>query len=124
MGVDVELHAVGTVTDDEVASANRYLVKRGVRGEYVSQWPLMRSEWGVRWDTLHRFYGRGYERGPWPQIYNAIVCLRAALPHCEVRYGGDSDDREPPGEVVDDGWLSGMWRYWLSDEGVGYHERR
>lgn len=136
------LYAVGDVTDEQLAEANAYLQARGVDG-LGDEPPLRRcrdggaADWGawlghsvptpqpaVEWYWSPRYYGPGYERGYWPDIHNAIVCLRAALPHCTVHYGSDTQDAEegavPP---VTDQLLRDLWAHWLSPDGRGYHER-
>lgn len=43
--------------------------------------------------TLDRYYGVGYERGPWPEIREMGDWLALALGEtAEVRYGGDTAD--------------------------------
>lgn len=62
------------------------------------RWPSM--EWDpyedaptIEIDSLDRYYGVGYERGPWEQIKAMGDWLAATFGEtAEVRYGGDSND--------------------------------
>ena len=124
MGLDVLAYAEGDITDGQLYEANKYMMARGVSGWERDEPPLVRDPYftdRVNWRTMERYYGTGYERGHWPKIANALACMRAALPHCAVFYGSDSDDY---GDPVDDEFFAGMWEHWLSDKGQAYHERR
>lgn len=44
-------------------------------------------------DTCARFYGEGYERGPWPDISAALMILFASDGVERVWYGGDCTDQ-------------------------------
>lgn len=125
MGVDVNLYVEGTVTDERLDLVNQWLMERGVHGydrdfqDDRSVPPLRRDDYFDRleWDTLDRYYGPGYPRGWWPTIHNAIVCIRAALPDCEVFYGGDTTDY---GTKATDDYLAEIWALWTSDAGRSY----
>lgn len=47
-------------------------------------------------DTPHRYYGEGYERGPWPHIGAALMVLFATESVERVWYGSDCSG---PGEI-------------------------
>lgn len=115
MGVDVNLYAVGDVTDERLSEAKAYMAERFPAPE-GSDWPhLDRPEWEedgrIGWGCFDRYYGPGYERGDWPRIYAMIRALKAALPECTIHYGGDTDDESP--EATDD-YLAEIWAHWLS----------
>lgn len=124
MGLDVNLYAVGDVSDEQLAAANEYLSKRSVTGFQRDDEPLEREDYHdeprIVWMTASRYYGPDYERGWWPSIHNAIVCLRAALPHCTVHYGSDAWDS---GRVVTDEMLDELWQHWLGPKGLAYRDR-
>jgi hypothetical protein len=42
-------------------------------------------------NTLIRYYGPNYERGPWPDIRAMIEWFWRRFPGCEVLYGGDEE---------------------------------
>jgi hypothetical protein len=118
MGIDVNLYAIGTVTDDELTAANAFLAEREVRAT------LSRYRW--RHDRIEadmngaRYYGPHYERGPWPEIHLAIVSVAAALPNCVVHYGGDTDPESP--EATPEA-LAEIWAHWLSPHWNDYRKR-
>ena len=125
MGIDVNLYAVGDITDKQLEDANRYLAERRIFGwgeDLKENGPaLVRDKYAedgrVEWDTPIRYYGPGYERGHWPDIYNAIVCIRAALPQCTIHYGGDTSLDAPE---VTNPMLAEMWAHWVGPEGTAY----
>lgn len=126
MGLNVNLYAEGSVSDDELKAANEFLLARGVYGLMEDHLPLKRALEGtederIEWVTLTRFYDHGYERGWWPKIANAILCLKTALPQCRVFYGSDSTDYAP--EATDE-LIASLWEHWLSSGGLAYRERR
>jgi hypothetical protein len=121
MGVDVMLFARGLVTDEQLAAANEFVHPRCSLSD--PDRTTLTREGGdpelIIFDTLDRYYGPGYERGWWPSIYNDIVVTREALPMCTIHYGSDSlsyDDIPP----VTEEFLSNLWRYWLSPDGLNY----
>lgn len=122
MGVDVNLYAEGAVSDAELAAANAYLDERLYgRDTYYEHW-LARSEYGhdrIEFCTLSRYYGPSYERGDWPTIYGYILAMRAALPNCVVRYGGDTD---PDAPEADDEYLAEIWEHFLGPHGADYRQ--
>lgn len=128
MGIDVVLYAVGEVSDDELAAAESFVKQRcfdfGYSGPDGDEPFLRRDEYEgeqrIEFHSLIRLYSPGYERGHWPDIHNAIVCLRAALPNCKVFYGGDVYEWCP--EATDE-LLTEHWTHWLSPEGLRYKER-
>ncbi|MGH3441932.1 MAG: hypothetical protein ACRDUY_07790, partial [Nitriliruptorales bacterium] len=83
--------------------------------------PLRRSRHiaAVHCVNSHRYYSDVYPRGYWPQIYAAIVTLRAALPHCSIHYGSDVIDDEIAPEVTDE-MLAALWEHWLGPHGTAY----
>ena len=68
---------------------------------------------------LARYYAPGYERGPWPEIYAAILALRAIYPGHQMYYHGDHQEYYI-GNLVTDEWLHEMWEYWLGPDGDNY----
>lgn len=72
--------------------------------------------------TLWRYYGKGYERGPWPDIREMGDWLATMLGEtAEVRYGGDTADEWefltpwPDARAENDPW-------WAEHETRPYHE--
>jgi hypothetical protein len=64
----------------------------------------------LRVNTLHRYYGEGYERGNWPRLAAVIGWLNFNLPTAKVYYGGDSGDLE----LADGDFLDAMWAHWAT----------
>lgn len=123
MGVDVNLYAIGAVTDEELAEAERFVAER-MEGspDWGEAW-LERSEGEpsrIDFATLSRYYGPGYERGFWPRIHNYIMAFRAALDgKAVVHYGPDSDWPEAP--EADDERMADLWAHWLGGHGLAYY---
>jgi hypothetical protein len=46
-------------------------------------------------DTLARYYGEGYERGPWPELCAVLMLLHARPDVENVWYGGDGTEDVP-----------------------------
>lgn len=115
MGIDVNLYAVGEVSDEQFEAAGVYVKER----VQFDQWSTFDRNYDghVELWTGHRYYGPGYERGPWPQIYAEIRAMQAALPWCAVYYGGDCSDE---GEKVTPEMLDKLWAHWLSAAGNNY----
>lgn len=67
--------------------------------------------------TLHRYYGPGYERGPWPILRAMIAFLKAH--DCIVHYGSDSGDTM---EIATDDWIATMDKHWASNGGRPYRD--
>jgi hypothetical protein len=66
------------------------------------------------------YYGKGYERGYWPDIAATLEFLRRRVPLARVWYGHDSD-----GEVweVTREFLDGIWDYWAAHGSRPYFRR-
>lgn len=128
MGIDVNLYAVGEVSDEQLAVAEEYMTARVPAmawdvGNDEHRVLLKRTEYPepdrIEVNTGMRYYGPGYERGDWPTIAGAILCLRAALPlGCRVFYGGDTTDDGP--EATDE-LLAEYGLHWLGPDGDSYH---
>lgn len=127
MGVDVELYAVGEITDDEIAKAVAFIGPRlssGMCWREDDGFPLLdRPSWAperICLSTPSRLYGVGYERGDWPAIYGAIRLMQAAFPGRPIHYGGDNIDEHV---AVTDESLAALWAHWLGPDGDAYRER-
>lgn len=100
MGVDCEIGFDSAVplTERQVANLNGRLreamgcgetsrLKIRLPQEYEEgRQYVVENEW--------RFYGPGYERGPWPQI-RAVIAWLGANVNGPIYYGGDCDDAIP-----------------------------
>jgi hypothetical protein len=70
-----------------------------------------------------RYYGRGYERGLWPEIAGVLFWLVHRLrvdeanPLGRVFYGPNPDDDV---DTVNSAWLNDMWRYWAEEGRLPY----
>jgi hypothetical protein len=58
----------------------------------------------------HRYYGKGYERGPWPTISAILLVLLMSKDVKKVWYGGDCNDWIG---AVDIDWLNEMNKYYV-----------
>lgn len=125
MGVDVNLYAVGEVSDEQLAEAEAYMnarVPAMVWDVGDDRTLLQRTEYPepdrIEVNTGMSYYGLSYTRGDWPTIAGAILCLRAALPQCRVFYGGDTTDY---GVEATDELLAEYGLHWLGPDGDSYH---
>lgn len=122
MGVDVNLYAVGDVTDEELAAAEVLFAERSEldhwNGSFLAR-ATLDDQPRIERQTLSRYYDIGYERGPWPNIYADILLMRTAFPRCTIHYGGDSTDDCP--EATDDS-LADIWTHYLGPHGQDYRK--
>jgi hypothetical protein len=123
MGSNVNLYAVGDISDEHITTANLYLEHRipadTVDGTDYDRFQRMGDE-RVEFATLGRYYGVGYERGPWPQIYAAIRCMQTAFPDAQVFYGDDTGGDCQP---VTDELLTKIWDHFLGPNGDANRRR-
>lgn len=127
MGIDVNLYAVAHPSPVQLAAAEEFFNARSNLGDAWKGQKVLSvndAEWfdrpRVEVATLARYYGPGYERGYWPDIYGAIRVLQAAFPEAKVYYGGDSSD---DGEECTDEFLAEIWEHFLGPHGDDYRER-
>lgn len=84
-------HAIEPLEKDEYGHLDLGRLERA--GADVSgQW-LEVHLWG-------RYYGEGYERGPWPTYDGICEWLTRRLPTCQVWYAGDSGGAEMPEQMT------------------------
>lgn len=62
--------------------------------------------------SLTRYYGKGYERGPWPQIHALLLETLMHPNVAKVWYWGDNVDPDENAEIDLD-WLGEMSRYYV-----------
>lgn len=132
MGVDATIFFDPGVpmTDREVEIANWRLIEAtGDRGYSTPPRLIDRveEENGYRHDyetgaafqirTGDRYYGPGYERGPWPQIASVLMWLLLNYPNGKVWYGGDSGDTLPQATIET---IAETWKHWAEHGGVPY----
>lgn len=139
MGVDVVLYGVGQISDERLTEANAYLKSRvdpGFIWDDDGEGALVRST-GSSWlacgdarpdliefRTLYRYYGPGYERGSWPDIFAAIVAFKYACPELTVYYESDSGDFYECSTPATDEYLDELWKHYLGPDGVAYYVSR
>lgn len=116
MGMDVTIYAIGPVTDDELAVAVKFFADRDLRGTPTR---FDREPDVIEIDMNGaRFYGEGYERGPWPEIATNIMATVAAFPQCHVEYGGDAlPGAAPP---VTEESLADLWAHYFGPNWDAY----
>mgnify|MGYP007090447321 CR=1 FL=1 len=125
MGVDAFIGVRGSFTEADIEVIKIYLEDRAINSEY-NFYNLYDS--GISFYTGHRWYGEGYERGNWPEIYTLIRSFMAMFPNNEVIYYEDtwkneqaleSDYCEPETEER----LEALWVYFLGVDGMAYGKR-
>jgi len=131
MGVDCEIHfkLSSGLSDSELATLNwRFCEATGLKSYHDDHMVLRPRSSGPSFTdysvaTTHRYYGPGYERGPWPEIAGILEWLRRQPEVSELRYGGDSGGCEDL-ELVTPGLLESLWAHWAKVGGVPYSRGR
>lgn len=118
MGVDSVFYAVGPEVAYETL---RRLVWRAC-SDHHDKFALRLSEDGHKdgryvFHSIFRYYGPGYARGHWPDVYSIIRLLQNELPEHVIKYGGDSDD---DGELCTREFLDDRWKFWTSESHASY----
>lgn len=126
VGIDCEIYVEGEVTEEGLSVAEAYMMKRVPSFKWrddendvllsVHEYPEPR----VVVNTLARYYGEGYERGDWPEIYAAIRAMQGAFPERTVFYMGDVSTY---GTECTPEFLEEHWIHWQSPKGFGYRDR-
>lgn len=132
MGVDVTIAVEGVrewddehhLSDDVARWLGMYREDRDAQGRESGPWSVTyHADLDLlELNCLTRYYGPGYERGPWGAIYAALRCLTAIYPGKKIRYGGDSSAIEYLDEATPE-LLEAIWAHYLGPEGDGYHRR-
>ena len=76
----------------------------------------------IQVNTTDRYYGEGYERGPFPTWYMVAKWLEVRIPNSEVYYGGDSSG--VLAEKFDDKRREKMFRHFAKVGGKPYRGGR
>lgn len=127
MGVDTCIEVRGIrLSDSELRRAAGDLAERlgphkfWIRPE-ESQHCLTRADEGFVVNTLWRYYGPGYERGPWPDIRYTLLWLMVRFPSARIYYYGDNNELDPEMPVTRE-FLEKQDDYFLSRGHAPYHE--
>lgn len=75
------------------------------------------TEEGAEFETLWRYWGPSYERGPWFLIYGVIQTAIACFPGAVISYG---DDCSAYLERVTDELLNSYWEHFRGPHGDAY----
>jgi hypothetical protein len=116
VGIDIEIYfeAEGEPTDlrvlceGQVEEANKYERRFGPTHKVSS---------------LSRYYGPGYERGPWPEICGTLMTLFASTNVKRVWYFGDSIDIENAEPITSEEVLN-ISRHYMQHGERPYRQRR
>lgn len=103
MGIDVEI-AIRAKTGYEPPSPN-HIDGTVVECAYLDGYTHEVS-------SATRYYGRGYERGPWPEIAAYLLTLMADQNVEAIGYGGDASDHR---ETVTLEWLTQMNLHYIDN---------
>lgn len=123
MGLDAEILIKGDITDDALAGLNDALW-----GRWIAERPLWRDgkeinvfvkvDGGARFDSIWRYWGPGYERGPWPYIH-AVLRLASTL-GLPVLYGHDCQEEEDYVTWAPE-WEQEYWVHYVGSDGDAYY---
>ena len=123
MGLNAEIYVLGDWTEEQVAAAEALFENR--LPDFLVDGEIAR--WGDTLDIggLDRYYGPGYERGPWPTLYAAFRLAKRCFPDATVIYSSDAST--PEDYAGDSGTteaeLQEIWDHWLGPNGDAYFER-
>jgi hypothetical protein len=125
MGVDVTMWVEGPMSEEDAQLG----IDRLPTGEFFPYVHVDRhfEQAGrvvvdrIEYVTGDRYYGIGYERGPWPQIRESIIALRDAFPDRTVFYGSDTTEWGSP---VDDEYLAEIDAHAAGPNGRPYWDQR
>jgi hypothetical protein len=132
MGVDVVLRVDGYADSKETHAAchraNERLASMRIEqdttdGTWDNRFHVYTNDEGgtyASFDTLWRYWGPGYERGPMFDIMGVIATAFWAFPGHTVYYGGDCD--EPDITVMDGVRFAEMWAHYASDAADNYRK--
>lgn len=132
MGVDVVLRVDGYQDSKEThaacARANERLAGMYIHpdvsfgGAPYDQFNVYTNDDGgtyASFDTLWRYWGPGYERGPLFNIMGVIATAFWAFEGNTVYYGGDTDYEDIP--VMDGVRFAELWKHYASDAADDYN---
>jgi hypothetical protein len=129
MGVDAVIHVDGYQdsrdTHAACARANERLESMGIHvhdfeGTNYNVFTVYTNDDGgtyASFDTLWRYWGPGYERGPLFEIMGVIATAFWAFEGHTVYYGGDHEDPLP---VMDGIRFAELWKHYASDAADDY----
>lgn len=120
MGLDVEIHLRGELSPQLVGQINKHLspIINANDAEYGNFFEYG-TDGAARFRTMWRYWGRGYERGPWDGISFVLHVVMGFPGVDEVRYGHDSGD-DP--EVMTPDRLSELWDHYRSPDFNNYNK--
>jgi len=101
MGVDVTISIKPkTITRDGIKALNQEIYhrfKNDISSEYPESWELQWTDEDQAYTmrSFMRYYGEGYERGPFPTIFALVMFIKDAIPDGDdVFYYGDYSELE------------------------------
>lgn len=126
MGIDVNIYVVGEqdILDADIEKANELFSEifyNGGDGKFEDCFERAydgdRRNNIIMINSLDRYYGEGYERGPWPKIFAKVMFALAHFPDARVYYLSDSHDFT---QTDDNSWceasqenLAKLWAHYL-----------
>jgi len=109
---DVELlrrHLIDSLGVDCVSDFNGGLLRISKEQYNVIPDDIPKAATIIEVNLETAYYGKGYERGCWPEIAATLEFLRHRIPNSQVWYGDDcSDNMEEMTKVR----LDEYWNYW------------
>lgn len=133
MGVDAVIHVDGYQESKDTHAAceraNERLESMGIRpdtsfgGAPYNQFNVYTNDDGgtyASFDSLWRYWGPGYERGPLFDIMGVIATAFWAFPGHTVYYGGDSGEFGDDLPIMDGIRFAELWKHYASDAADDY----
>lgn len=131
MGLDAQLYFTTTrkVSKEELADLN-YRFKEAVSFGW-GDFPIEEKNFtrnGLPYYevcSLSRYYGEGYERGDFPEIYMTFQWIKGNFENAVIYYGGDTYDDKDSFEtpILDEYEEESLIEHWVKNGGLPYRHR-
>jgi hypothetical protein len=119
MGLDAVIQIRGIQNTQTLDYLNHRIASVSETQELNSEYGnyFIINEYGdAEFQTLWRYWGPGYERGPWFNISGVLMTARG-MTGLDIRYGSNAND-EP--EIMTDERFSKYWQHFCGPNGNHY----
>lgn len=121
MGLDAQIEIRGIKNAHSLADLNTRIASvltQDLIADYGAYFKFIQND-VAEFQTMWRYWGPGYERGPWFDI-SGVLMTAMGMVGLEVRYGSDADD-EPP--IMTSQRMVEYWNHFCGPHGNDYRNR-